>query len=105
MFSTNDKRAMNQGFGDGMSRAFELIATPMVFVGIGWLVDRALGTSPVFAVALGVFGIVGVFVRFWYGYDAEMRRHETAGRWARRDAAAPEETPRDLWSARRDRAS
>ena len=107
MFSLNDKRALNQGFGDGMSRAFELVATPAVFGGIGWLIDRAAGTSPVFIVALGLFGTVGTFVRFWYGYDAEMRSHEAAGRWAVRSADAPspaEPDPDvDLWTARRER--
>ena len=87
MFSTNDKRAMNQGFGDGMSRAFELVATPMVFGGLGYLVDRLAGTSPVFLVVLAAFGVVGTFARVWYGYDTEMRSLESSGRWARRDAA------------------
>ena len=102
MFSTNDKRAMNQGFGDGMARAFELVATPLVFGGIGLLIDRVAGTSPVFVVVLGLFGVVGTFVRLWYGYDAEMRTHEASGRWARSvgTEAAPE-PDRDLWSTRR----
>jgi F0F1-type ATP synthase assembly protein I len=105
VFSTNDKRAMNQGFGDGMSRAFELVATPLVFGGIGYLVDRAAGTVPVFAIVLGAFGIVGTFVRAWYGYDAEMRRVEQTGRW-NRSADDPEPEPvSDLWTARRERAS
>ena len=103
MFSLNDKRAMNQGFGDGMSRAFELVATPMVFGGIGWAIDRVAGTSPVFLVILAVFGVVGTFVRFWYGYDQEMRSHEASGRWAARtgDATPTTEPEADLWSARR----
>ena len=106
MFTTNDKRAMNQGFGDGMSRAFELVATPMVFGGIGYLVDRLAGTMPVFTVLLGAFGIVGTFVRAWYGYDAEMRRVEQSGRWNRRPAAGPEQpADTDLWNARRERTS
>lgn len=106
VFSTNDKRAMNQGFGDGMSRAFELVATPMVFGGIGYLVDRLAGTMPIFTVLLGAFGIVGTFVRAWYGYDAEMRSIEQTGRWNRGAVAGePEQPPTDLWNARRERAS
>lgn len=102
MFSLNDKRAMNQGFGDGMSRAFELVVTPMVFGAIGLGVDQLAGTSPVFTVVSATFGVIGTFVRLWYGYDEEMRSHEASGRWARRDGAAPElEAPVDLWSARR----
>ena len=111
MFSLNDKRAMNQGFGDGMSHAFELVATPLVFGGIGLLVDRLAGTSPVFVVVLGLFGVVGTFARFWYGYDAEMRSHEAEARWARRDAGAARATDAghaedtDLWASQRERSA
>jgi F0F1-type ATP synthase assembly protein I len=102
VFSTNDKRAMNQGFGDGMSRAFELVVTPMVFGAIGFLIDQIVGTTPWFTAVLATFGVIGTFVRLWYGYDQEMRSHEAAGRWARREgAAAPAEPPADLWTARR----
>lgn len=107
MFSSNDKRAMNQGFGDGMSRAFELVVTPLVFGGIGYLLDTLAGTAPVFLVALGVFGVVGVFVRAWIGYDLEMRSHEASGPWMR--GAAPREPEPaeqsaeqvDIWSISR----
>ncbi len=64
-----------------MARAFELVLAPMLFAGIGYLVDRWLGTGPVVAIAFGAFGIVGVFVRSWYGYVAEMRAHEETGPW------------------------
>ena len=108
MFSLNDKRAMNQGFGDGMSRAFELVATPLVFGGIGLLVDRVAGTSPVFVVVLGLFGVVGTFVRFWYGYDAEMRAHESDARWVphdQRPAAQGDPVATDLWTSSRERSA
>lgn len=104
MFDLTDKRAMNKGFGDGMSRAFEFVATPAVFGGIGYLVDTVAGTEPVLTVALAVFALVGMFVRMWYGYDAEMRQHESSARWARGSAAASVDdapTDVDLWASRR----
>ena len=105
MFSLNDKRAMNQGFGDGMSRAFEIVVTPLVFGVVGFLIDQVAGTTPAFVVTFGVFGVIGTFVRLWYGYDAEMRSHEASSRWAPRtgssDAKPAESAPADLWSARR----
>lgn len=101
--STNsDKRALNQGFGDGMSRAFELVMTPAFFAGVGYLIDLAAGTSPVFAVALATFGVVGVFVRAWYGYDAEMRVHESSGRWVRGAERPRCDEPADIWASRRE---
>lgn len=105
MFSLNDKRAMNRGFGDGMSRAFELVVTPALFGLLGLGIDHLAGTSPVFVVALGLFGVVGTFVRLWYGYDAEMRSHEASSRWAPRTGAggpvASDQPPTDLWKSRR----
>ena len=106
VYSTNDKRAMNQGFGDGMSRAFELVATPMVFGAIGYGIDRLVGTTPVLTIVLAAFGVIGTFVRAWYGYDAEMRAIESRGRWVRRDAVEPadDQPQADLWAARREQA-
>ncbi len=101
MFDLTDKRAMNRGFGDGMSRAFELIATPAVFGAIGYLIDRVAGTAPVFTVVLASLAIVGMFLRVWYGYDTEMRQHETSARWAAgADRTRSVDTDVDLWSTR-----
>lgn len=99
----NDKRAMNQGFGDGMSRAFELVVTPLVFAGIGMLVDLLADTSPAFTVAFAVFGVIGTFVRMWYGYDSEMRSHEATGAWVRPEdrLKTPLQDENDIWNATR----
>lgn len=103
MFSVNDKRDMNNGFGDAMSRAVEFVLTPLVFGALGFLLDRWLGTTPLFAVGLALLAVVGMFLRVWYGYDLEMRRHESATRWGRDRAEAPAAPPvADLWSAARD---
>ncbi len=74
--SLDRRRISNQGVGDGLSRTFELLVTPALFAGLGLLIDRWLGLTPVVTVALGVFGVVGTFLSFWYRYDANMRRHE-----------------------------
>jgi len=54
-----------------------------VFGGIGWLIDRSLGTSPLFTIGLVVFGFVGMFVKLWLGYDAAMKREEDGAVWNR----------------------
>lgn len=99
----NDKRAMNQGFGDGISRAFELVVTPMAFAGIGFLIDLVAGTGPAFAIAFAVFGVIGTFVRMWYGYDHEMRSHEATGAWVRPAdrLKTPLEDENDIWRSSR----
>ena len=64
-----DLRARQQtynGFGNAMSRAIELVAAPLLFAGIGWLI------SPLAALVLGMFGVVGQFLRMYYRYKADM---------------------------------
>lgn len=70
------RRALTYGFGDAMGRATEIALLPAVFGGLGWLLDRWLGTRPVFFIVLVVFAFGGMLVRMWLGYDAAMRRHE-----------------------------
>ena len=85
---------MNHGFGNAYGRGFELVVTPLVFGGIGWLVDRAVGTHLVFMIGLAVFAVIGMFVRIWLGYDLEMREHEAQlfGKHARTDAGPADPT-------------
>jgi len=78
------KRDLNRGFGEAMSVATEIALLPAVFGFLGWLLDRWLGTSPLFLIALVVFAFAGMLVRTWIGYDAEMRRHEAGGPWNKR---------------------
>lgn len=61
-----------------MSRGLELALVPVMFGALGLLVDSWLDTRPLFVIAFAVFGVVGVFVKMWIGYDAEMRRQEAA---------------------------
>jgi hypothetical protein len=79
----NDRRDLYNGFGDGLARAFEYAVTPAIFGFLGYLLDRAIGTVPVFTTILALLCVVGMFVKTWYAYDATMRAHEAASPWAR----------------------
>lgn len=70
------RRELNNGFGDALARAFELVLTPVMFAGLGWLLDGWLGTRPFIALALFAFTAVYVAWKLFARYDAEMRRHE-----------------------------
>ena len=70
------KRELNRGFGDALAAGFEFAAVAAIFAGVGWLIDRRLGTAPVFTIILVVVALAGLFARFWYSYEATMRRHE-----------------------------
>lgn len=76
MFDLRAKRDLNNGFGEALSKAVELALTPAIFAFIGWRIDRALGTSPLFLVALFLLVISYVTWKLFMGYDAEMRRRE-----------------------------
>ena len=66
------------GFGETMSRAIELVLTPLVFALVGALI------SPLFAIVLGGLAVVGQFVRMYFTYarrmDAEQARVLKASR-------------------------
>jgi F0F1-type ATP synthase assembly protein I len=67
---------LTNGFGNALAKAFELVATPAVFALLGWLLDRWLGTEPVFMLtfALVVFGYE--VWKLFLGYGAAMDEHE-----------------------------
>jgi F0F1-type ATP synthase assembly protein I len=87
-----ERRAMNRGLGDGLARAFELAAVPAVFGAGGWLLDRWLGTTPVFTMTLALVGFVGKLLAMWYHYAADMERLERTAA-EQRSAPAPADRP------------
>ena len=77
------KQELNRGYSNGLARGFELVITPMIFGGIGWLLDGWLGTGHLLAIALGVFGVAGIFAKLKLGYDADMTKAEAGKPWTR----------------------
>ena len=75
------------GAGEGMSRAFELALTPAIIGGFGYLLDRWLGLLPVFTIVFFLVAMAGLVARMYYSYDAQMKDHEAASPWARKDLA------------------
>ena len=70
------RRELNQGFGDSLARAFELVLTPVIMGAIGWLIDARLGTKPLVALLLFVFTIGYLFWKLFMRYDATMKAKE-----------------------------
>ena len=50
----------------------------LAFLGIGYLVDRAAGTTPLFMIVFVVLAFVGLMARAYYGYNEDMKAHEAA---------------------------
>jgi F0F1-type ATP synthase assembly protein I len=72
-----------QGLGDGLNQAMNLVLTPLLFGLVGALVDRGLGTSPVAMLVLGLLGLVGTNVAMWYRYRADVEAEDAGKPWAR----------------------
>ena len=61
---------------DNVGRGIEMALVVAVFLGLGYLLDRWLGTKPIFMIVLFLFAVAGEMVKMWLGYDAKMRKHE-----------------------------
>lgn len=71
-----DRQEAYNGFGETLARAFEMVATPVVCGGVGWLLDRWLGTAPVLMAVLFALAVVSGAIKTYYGYAAQMKAHE-----------------------------
>lgn len=80
------QRQPNPNFGDGLSIAFELVATPAVFGAMGFGLDRWLGTTPIFTIAVSVVVFATVVGLTLWRYGQEMDRVDAERRAARATA-------------------
>ena len=69
-------REVNNGFGDGLAAAFEMVVTPLIFAFFGYLLDRWLGLHLVFALIFGLFTFGYMIYKLVARYSAEMARHD-----------------------------
>jgi Putative F0F1-ATPase subunit Ca2+/Mg2+ transporter len=70
------KTSANDSLGHGMDAAL----TILLFFGIGFALDRWLGTTPWFMIGMTLLAAVGYFLKFKYRYDLEMDRLEAERR-------------------------
>ena len=59
-----------------VGRGMDLALVTLVFLGIGYVLDRILDTKPAFMIGMFVFAVVGQTIKMWIGYDAKMKVHE-----------------------------
>jgi F0F1-type ATP synthase assembly protein I len=78
-----ERQATWQGFSDALAMAVEFVATPLLFALLGYWLDRVFGTGPVLAIVLGLVGLVGVVLRTYYWYQADVSREEEGKPWKR----------------------
>lgn len=84
-----------QHSGQTLGRGMDFALVVLVFLGIGYGLDRWLGTRPGFMIGLTVFAVVGQFVKMYYDYTNTMEQLEaqraegSRSSKARRDEQAP----------------
>lgn len=61
---------------DKLGIGIDVALVTLVFLGLGFLLDKWLDTKPVFMIVLVCLALIGEFVRFWYDYDARMKALE-----------------------------
>lgn len=82
-----------------LGHGFDAAVVVAIFFGVGWGIDAIAGTRPLFMILMTLFGAVGVFLRFWYQYDARMtvleeqRRAKAVSRTTPRAAATATTAP------------
>jgi Putative F0F1-ATPase subunit Ca2+/Mg2+ transporter len=82
---------------DSTMHGIDVALTVGVFFGIGFLLDRWLGTMPWFTIGFTVLAGIGFFAKYKYNYDAQMDRHqaERDARAGRTSAPAADRTTED----------
>lgn len=70
------KIAEHQQSGQTLGRGMDFALVVLVFLGIGYGLDRWLGTRPAFMIGLVIFSVVGQFIKMYFEYTAQMKVHE-----------------------------
>jgi F0F1-type ATP synthase assembly protein I len=76
VFDLSAKRQLNQGFGNSLSAAVELVVSPLLMALLGWALDGWIGTTPVFTVGLFAFTLGYVAWKQYALYQQSMDHHE-----------------------------
>jgi len=80
-----ERRELNNGFGNALARAVELTVSPVIFGLLGFLLDRWLGTRPLFMVALFAFTFGYLAWKQFSHYGAEMEKAQRQAITGRRE--------------------
>ena len=84
-------KSLASGSSDSLGRGMDMALTLAAFLLLGWLLDRWLGTAPLFMIVLTLVSAVGQFIRMKYTYDAAMERLEADRLAGRQSTSSPME--------------
>ena len=63
---------------DSLGLGIEAAVILVLFLGVGYGLDRLFSTTPIFMISLTVLGAVGLFAKWKYRYDDRMNELEAA---------------------------
>lgn len=72
----SQRRELNNGAGEALTRAFELVLTPLVFAALGWMLDSRFGTFPLVSLGCFLFAFSYEAWKHLRRYSAEMDRQQ-----------------------------
>ncbi len=78
---------------DSVLHGMDAALTMLLFLAVGFVIDRWLGITPWAMIASSLLGGVGLFLKFKYRYDATMQRLETERRARVASSGPAPETP------------
>ena len=93
LLKTDTKINPRDSFGQGLDAVISIV----VFVAIGFFLDRWLGTTPWLMLVMAVLGGIGVFYRLKAAYDLKMEQQAAAANPLA--ASTPEEAAAPLTEA------
>jgi F0F1-type ATP synthase assembly protein I len=76
----SQRRELSNDIFHRSTGSFELVLSPLVLGFLGFLLDRSIGTVPVFTIVFAVAAMAGAAARVYYGYRYAMRQLEQATR-------------------------
>ncbi|MGY9073397.1 MAG: AtpZ/AtpI family protein [Acidimicrobiales bacterium] len=65
-------RQKHSDVGDGLSKAFEIVVTPVLFGLLGFGLDRWLGSTPWLTAIFATVALAGKFAAEWFRYESKM---------------------------------
>jgi hypothetical protein len=76
------RQELYNGFGETFTRGMEMVLTPALLGGLGYLLDRLTGLVPVLTIVFTVLAVIGVGAKEFYAYEAAMKAQEANAPWA-----------------------
>lgn len=84
---------------DNVGKGMDLALVTLLFLGIGYALDRAFDTKPLWMIVLTLLAVVGKGAGMYYAYQAKMQGLEAEREASRYEAPRAHHVPVDLSDA------